>query len=66
MLTKPPFAGDKYSSTLNPKQTCRVIRIIEGRVTFHWLGDYTYIDQQTTTVAQFMIDFQFVKAAPTG
>lgn len=64
MYTKPPFAGDQYRSKLYPGQSCKVMRIIEGRVTFQWLGQYAHIDQQTTTIAQFLLDFEFVKAAP--
>lgn len=64
MLTKPPFAGDQYRSNLHPGQTCRVIRVVDSRITFQWLGQYGHIDQQTTSVKQFLIDFKFVKADP--
>lgn len=66
MLTKPPFAGDQYRSNLHPGETCKVIRVVNGRVTFQWLGEYAHIDQQTTSIKQFLIDFQFLKADPNS
>lgn len=66
MSTNPPLAGDEYRSKLYPGQTCRVIAVIEDRIMFQWLGEYAYVSQQTATVAQFLIDFEFVKAAPKG
>ena len=66
MLNKPPFAGDRYRSVLYPGQLCKVIRVIEGRVTFQWLGQYAYISQQSTSVKQFLSDFEFVTAEPNA
>lgn len=57
---KYPVTGDRYGSLRDPHQVCKVLRVLEGQVTFRWLGRYAYIDPQTVPVNRFVIDFRYL------
>ncbi len=52
-----PRAGETYDSYLYSEHKCRVMSVVDARVTFKWLPPYQYIDEQTAPVNQFVRDF---------
>ena len=57
VLQKYPQVGDVYDSRLYPGQTCKVVRVLDARVTFEWVGQYAYVDIQSVPVNRFIEDF---------
>ncbi len=64
MTRKYPAPGDIYQSRLYPGQTCKVISVLDAQVTFRWTNGYEHIDQQTTSVRQFIDDFDLGSINP--
>jgi len=58
MSHKYPTPGDIYQSRLYPGQSCRVISVVDAKVTFSWMNGYDHIDRQTAPVNQFVRDFE--------
>jgi hypothetical protein len=60
-MTKYPQAHELYESHLYPGQTCRVVAVVNAKVTFQWLGDYARIEPQVVPVNRFVADFKLVE-----
>jgi hypothetical protein len=61
-MSKYPQASDVYECQLYPGRTCRVVHVVNAKVTFQWLGEYARIEPQVVPVSRFVVDFKLVDA----
>ena len=57
VTVKYPMPGELYDSLIYPGQRCRVVSVLDAKVTLQWLGQFAHISQQTVMVNQFVQDF---------
>jgi hypothetical protein len=61
-MAKYPQPSEVYECHLYPGRTCRVVSVMNAKVTFQWLGDYERIEPQIVPVNRFVADFRPVEA----
>ena len=61
-MSKYPQISDVYECHLYPGRTCRVVHVLNAKVTFHWLGEYARLAPQIVPVNRFVTDFKLVHA----
>ena len=61
-MSKYPQVSDVYECHLYPGRTCRVVQVVNAKVTFQWLGEYARLEPQVVPVNRFITDFKLVEA----
>jgi hypothetical protein len=61
LMSKYPQASDVYECHLYPGRTCRVVDVVNAKVTFQWLGEYARLAPQVVPVNRFVTDFKLVE-----
>jgi hypothetical protein len=61
-MPKYPQPSDVYECHLYPGRTCRVVHVVDAKVTFQWLGEYERLAPQIVPVNRFVTDFELVES----
>jgi hypothetical protein len=60
-MAKYPQTHDVYECHLYPGRMCRVVHVVDAKVTFQWLGEYARLTPQVVPVNRFVVDFKLVE-----